>query len=157
MTDEWFWTGWEQPDKRKADTFFIHMAKDKEFSYIARRATKSSTQRPPRTCPIVYIDSVDKLFTPKSKECPVTWKVTSIPKIEGKVMRWSGSRPYTINSRSFLSFKLGKEKGFYLKFHFFSRQARKTHYGASQRVTLLLEDANGIRRISKELKDAEKD
>jgi len=53
----------------------------------------------------------------------------------------------------FLDFKLGEYKGYHLKFHFFSTNQGKSHWGMSKKVSLILDNAKGVKKLRKNLSE----
>ena len=57
-----------------------------------------------------------------------------------------------MKASQFLDFKLGKYKHYHINFHFFSRNKGKKHYGKSDKVSLILDTASGVKKLRKKLK-----
>ena len=130
VTHEQFWTGYE-PSSSGNTSFFRHVARDNDFLYIAKRASPEKLKSVKSVCRIVSLVYNGKRFS-QVKKCPKTWIPTRKPTIKGKKLLWGGKRPYKIKPDRFLDFKLGKYKGYYIKFHFFSHNHRMNHWGVSK-------------------------
>ena len=153
VSNEWFWTGYEPSKLGKRESFYLHQAKDKGFSYIARRADTSRSAKPKRACSIINLsyDIAGKFKQAGKLKCPWTWAPKRKPTLSGTHLHWAGRRPYSIKLDRFLEYKLGKYNGYYINFHFFSANKGRGHWGTSKRVTLVLDNARGINKLENRL------
>jgi len=160
VSNEMFWTGYEPPSTSSLGSkasFFRHIPRATGYDLIAERAAnRKNPSIPVKPCDLVSLEYESETEFEQTQEnpCPLTWTPTKKPSIEGKRLNWGGKRSYKMEVPRFTDYKLGKSTDYYLKFHFFSLNTKR-FWGLSDRVSLILDDPEGIKQLKEDLKDQE--
>ena len=165
VSDELFWTGYEPPNRSPLGSkasFYQHYPRDRSFDFITSRAVNkkkvmmSATKRfNAKPCDLVRLEYEQKSANYKEigMACPNTWTPTKQPTIKGNKLMWGGKRPYRMKVRRFLDLKLGRYNGFNIQFLFFSMNKGKRFWGQSEKVSLILESAQGVKKLQQQISE----